>query len=150
VAVVRDIADAAYRNSVEELVWLADYHVYHAPKQADKTGPVPALVEVATALRQVISRLDRNRLADELPYIIRRMVDAPELAPAAEAAAEVLVAQGRSGVALLRYCAILSSDVMKLRVAAVLERNGYTDLALRLRDRLKDPQASLAADERGY
>jgi hypothetical protein len=152
----QDVAEAARRNSLPDLVLLAgvcsgDQPAAGAPGAA---GP-SALAEVNRALLTVIERIDHvprdlaAQTGDALQYLVwqpptpaahledlaylLKMPDAPELAPAVEAAANLLLDLGTAGKDVLFSRALLASEVMRERVARVLEQRGDARSAGRLR-----------------
>jgi hypothetical protein len=153
-AMQAEIAEAMERNSLPDLVYFACVHARH-PRTAERVGRCPALGEVNEALLTVIARADHSerdlapqigdtlqplvwqpptpaaRLED-LAYLLK-MPDAPELAPAVEAAASRLLDHGAAGRTVLYSRALLASECMRGRVARLFEERGDERTAQRLR-----------------
>jgi hypothetical protein len=146
----RDVADALRRGSLCDLVLLAHEQAY---KIRDCVGGVPSriLVQISEAIQEVIRRrgyevaTPRRQSAfegmvlattcspvEDLAYVLR-MPDVPELAPAVEAAAQACLARGAMGRDVLFSRALLGSEVMRSRVAAIFEKHGDIEAALSLR-----------------
>jgi|WetSurMetagenome_2_1015567.scaffolds.fasta_scaffold27393_2 hypothetical protein len=152
----RDVAEAMRRNSLPDLVLLAGVYSRDQPATgAPGAAGSFALAEVNQALLSVIERIDHAprdlaaQAGDALQYLVWqpptpaarledlaylfKMPDSPELAPAVEAAANLLLDQGTAGKDVLFSRALLASEVMRERVAGVLTRRGDTKAAGRLR-----------------
>ena len=152
----QDVAEATRRNSLPDLVLLAGvFGRGQAAAGAAGTAGPSAIAEVNEALLTVIERIDHAprdlaaQTGDALQYLVwqpptpaayledlaylLKMPDAPELALAVEAAANLLLDQGTAGKDVLFSRALLASEVMRERVAGVLEQRGETRSAGRLR-----------------
>jgi hypothetical protein len=133
-----DVAKAARKNDVYELVRLAHLH----------EGDRHRLAELGAALSEVVGRLDPPKTKDELAHVLR-CPSAVELEPAAEAATKALVGLGQSAKPALLSTGLDPHPPTRLRVAAALDLLGEKDEAARVRGHLR-ASAAIVSDAVTY